>query len=205
MSDIRQTTVRIQESLGQIADGSGRTIARGALLESAIKRIRRMVRQEISRNPGIARWEDEDDLVQEVLIRVDRAVQDARPEHVGQFFVLVGQHVRWAAIDLVRKHFGAQGIGRHHQTGITPAREGSTENESDERIDSVRLHEVVDELDDDVRETWILHAYAGLTQDAIATVKDISTRTVQRQIVRAKLRLAELLEPADETVRDQGN
>lgn len=195
MADVGHTTARIQSSLGRIADGSGKTFARDELLDSAVRRIRQMVRQEIARNPGVARWEEEDDLVQEVLIRVDRAVQDAKPEHVGQFFIIVGQHVRWAAVDLIRKHFGAHGVGRNHQTGIEPANAASAREGGASGIDSVALHEAVDRLDEELRETWVLHAYAGLRQEAIADVQNVSTKTVQRRIARAKLRLSELLDP----------
>lgn len=196
MADIGHTTAKIQSSLGRIAGGEGKTFARDELLDSAIRRIRQMVRQEIARSPGVARWEEEDDLVQEVLIRVDRAVQDAEPEHVGQFFLIVGQHVRWAAVDLIRKHFGSHGIGRRHQTSVEPAAIASSTPKGDSTgIDSVMLHEAVDRLDDELRETWVLHVYSGLRQEMIAEVLGVSTKTVQRRIARAKLRLAELLDP----------
>ena len=191
MGDIGHTTASIQGSLGRIADGNGRTFARDELLESAIRRIRQMVRKEIARSPGV-------DLVQEVLIRVDRAVQDARPEHVGQFFLIVGQHVRWAAVDLIRKHFGSHGIGNRHRTGMEPASiAGHQDADLAEQIDSVKLHEAVDRLDDEHKETWILHVYSGLRQETIAEMLKVSTKTVQRRIARAKLSLAEMLDPSE--------
>lgn len=198
MGDIGHTTASIQGSLGRIADGNGRTFARDELLESAIRRIRQMVRKEIARSPGVARWEEEDDLVQEVLIRVDRAVQDAQPEHVGQFFLIVGQHVRWAAVDLIRKHFGSHGIGNRHRTGMEPASiAGHQDADLAEQIDSVKLHEAVDRLDDEHKETWILHVYSGLRQETIAEILKVSTKTVQRRIARAKLNLAKMLDPGE--------
>ncbi len=198
MGEIGHTTARIQSNLGRIADGEGRTFARDELLDSAIRRIRQMVRKEIARSPGVTRWEEEDDLVQEVLIRVDRAVQDAQPEHVGQFFLIVGQHVRWAAVDMIRKHFGSHGLGRNYRTNVEPAAiAGQPVVNPDVQIDSVKLHEAVDRLDDELKDTWILHVYSGLRQEAIAELLKVSTKTVQRRIARAKLRLAEMLEPGE--------
>jgi len=196
---IQHTTQRIERCLLAVAGGESRTMARNELLACAVRRIREIVRRELRQHPEVGRWEQEDDLVQEVLIRVDRAVQDARPEFVGQFFVIVAQHARWATVDLIRRHFGPMGRASRHQTGeervhAAPGRAGERAAPS---IDSLKIHEAVESLDEELREAWLLRTYAGLTHEAIAELLGISSRTVHRRLTEAKLRLAEMLTESD--------
>ena len=200
MSEIEHTTARIERCLLAVAIGQGRTLARNELLQHSVRRIREMVRREMRRHQGVARWEQEEDLVQEVLIRVDRAVQDAKPEHVGQFFVIVAQHVRWATVDLIRRYFGPMGTASRHQTGELPLAQAiSGEPARHGESDSLLIHEAVDDLADDLREPWLLYVYAGLTQIVIADLLGVSTKTVQRRLTEAKLKLSEALLSMDLT------
>jgi len=198
--DLARTTLRIQRSLDRPCEVNGTTVARSDLLEQAEKRIRGIVRREASAYSYVLRWEEEDDLLQEVFLRVLRAVEDAKPKHVGQFFVIVGQHARWATISMIRKHFGPHGIASHHHTGTVavpsptaPAQEGHRPGS----LDPLRLHEAVDNLPEDVRDAWVLFAYSGLTHQQIAEALDTSTKTVQRRLNQARAQLADDL--ADES------
>lgn len=196
MEPLQHTTQRIERCLLAVAGGRDRTIARNELLACAVRRIREIVRRELRQHPEVGRWEQEDDLVQEVLIRVDRAVQDAKPEFVGQFFIIAAQHARWATVDLIRRHFGPMGRASRHQTGeerVHAAPERAGEGGGAPSIDSLRIHEAVDSLDEELREAWLLRTYAGLTHEAIAELLGISSRTVHRRLTEAKLRLADLL------------
>ncbi len=193
---LAHTTARIQRSLDRLYELKNTTLARSDLLEQAEKRIRSIVRREASAYSYVLRWEQEEDILQEVFLRVLRAVDDARPEHVGQFFVLVGQHARWATISMIRKHFGPQGVASHHHTGTlggADAGAGDRGNSSQGTIDSLRLHEAADRLTEELRDAWILFAYTGLTHQQIAEALSVSTKTVQRRLNQAKAELAEAL------------
>lgn len=194
MEPLQHTTQRIERCLLAVAGGQDRTIARNELLACAVRRIREIVRRELRQHPEVGRWEQEDDLVQEVLIRVDRAVQDAKPEFVGQFFIIAAQHARWATVDLIRRHFGPHGRASRHQTGEDRVHSAPGRGPDQEApIDSLQIHEAVDNLSEELREAWLLRTYAGLTHEAIAELLGISARTVHRRLTEAKLRLADLL------------
>lgn len=193
---LARTTARIQSSLDRIHELKDVTHARSDLLAQAEERIRSIVRREASAYSYVLRWEQEDDIVQEVFLRVLRAVDDAKPRHVGQFFVIVGQHARWATISMIRKHFGPQGQASHHHTGavVPSSPDGAGGGRSaDTGIDPLQLHEAVDRLPDDVRDAWVLFAYTGQTHEQIAEALDVSTKTVQRRLNQARGELAAFL------------
>ncbi|MEL6498030.1 MAG: sigma-70 family RNA polymerase sigma factor [Planctomycetota bacterium] len=194
------TTARIQRSLDRLHDLNDITHARSDLLQQAEQRIRGIVRREAAAYSYVLRWEQEDDLVQEVFLRVLRAVEDAKPRHVGQFFVIVGQHARWATISMIRKYFGPHGQASHHHTGaIASAGSYSATGESPagEDIDPLRLHEAVDRLPENVRDAWALFAYTGQTHEQIAELLGVSAKTVQRRLNQARGSLAILLSGED--------
>ncbi len=191
---LARTTVRIQTTLDRLHELKDTTHARSDLLAQAEQRIRSIVRREASAYSFVLRWEQEDDIVQEVFLRVLRAVDDAKPRHVGQFFVLVGQHARWATISMIRKHFGPQGQASHHHTGDVGPAAGPAASETDEpAVDPLRLHEAVDRLSEDVRDAWVLFAYTGQTHEQIAEALSVSTKTVQRRLNQARAELAAFL------------
>jgi RNA polymerase sigma factor (sigma-70 family) len=201
MTDSGHTTRWIEERLSQIANGDDHTFVRHELLQRASAKIERLVASSLRGRPDLARWEQQEDLLQEVLLRVNRAVSDAKPRHAGQFFVIVAQHVRWATIDLIRRHYGAEGQGRHHATEMldapgaaragVPAGGGSGELPS---IDLIELHSAVDRLAGDLRDVWQLHIYLGLTQEQAAEQLGVSSKTIQRRIRAAQVQLAGFLD-----------
>jgi len=191
------TTAWIQSRLDRIAAGQDHTIVRDELLSRASRRIHELVRSAMRSRPDLGRWEQDEDVLQEVLLRLDRAVRDAKPASPGQFFVIVAQHVRWATLDLIRHHFGPEGHGRNHQTGVMDGASGAYQPHAPEpgrpgveRIDFVRLHDAVDRLPDDERDAWHLFVYLGLTQDQAADHLGVSSKTIQRRVRSAKIRLA---------------
>jgi len=192
------TTQHIQKSLDQIAGGQDLTKAIDELLARAQKRIRTHVERALGSRPDLARWEEPDDLMQDVLIRLDRAVRTLKPSTPGKFFALTAKIVKDKTIDLLRHHLGPEGGGRHHQTGgahqpLVEQRPADVDPPSKrliDRIDHLRLHEAVDRLPEQEREAWLLHSYLGLTQQQIADRMEVSTKTVQRRILEARKKLA---------------
>ena len=62
----------------------------------------------------------------------------------------------------------------------------------------LEVHDVVERLTPEERELLDLLFYHGCTQDEAADVLGVNVRTVQRQWLRIKTRLLELLGPCDE-------
>ena len=65
---------------------AGDDSARAALLDSACERLRRLARKMLRGYPGVARWEQEDDVLQNALIRLDRALRAVTPPTARDFF-----------------------------------------------------------------------------------------------------------------------
>ncbi|GAB4545326.1 MAG: hypothetical protein Tsb0013_03120 [Phycisphaerales bacterium] len=193
----KETTVWIQDRLNLIASGEDHTLVRHELLDRASRRIRHLVVSAMRARPALGRWEQDDDVLQEVLIRLDRAVRDAKPANPGQFFVIVAQHVRWATLDLLRHHLGARGHALVHKTGVFTSELAEAKGErsaSAIEIDLYSLHRAVDRLPEEERDAWHLVVYLDLTHDQAAEQLGVSSKTVQRRVRSAKMRLASELD-----------
>jgi len=193
MDKIERTTERIQEQLDNIVIGDHMTYARNELLVSSQKQIRYLVRSLLTMfSVDLLRWEGEDDLVQDVLLRVDKAVLDAKPKYVGQFFIIVGFHVRWELINKIKHYYGPHGIAANHQTGNPRDLEPGKLKKSVNRV--VWLSDLIETLPNEQQEIIHLRVFAGLTREVAAEVLGISTKTVTRIWKKA---IATLINEAD--------
>jgi hypothetical protein len=68
--------------------------ARAALLGCAADRLARLARRRLRSYPGVARWEQTDDVAQNALIRLDRALRAVVPPTAREFFRLAAAQVR---------------------------------------------------------------------------------------------------------------
>jgi DNA-directed RNA polymerase specialized sigma24 family protein len=107
------TTV-IQGCLDRL--GGGDESARAALLRCAAGRLARLARKMLKGYPSVARWEPTDDVAQNALIRLDRALRTVAPPTVRDVFRLAVEQVRRELIDLARHYLGPRGLGAHHAT-----------------------------------------------------------------------------------------
>ena len=82
------------------------------LIDRASGRIMRLTRKMFRSYPGLASWEQTDDVFQNAVLRLHRSLADARPSTVREFFGLAAVQIRRALIDLCRYHFGSTGANR---------------------------------------------------------------------------------------------
>jgi len=144
--------------------------------------------------PGHRRWEQTDDVFQNSMVRLHRALAGTEVRSVSHFFNLAAVQIRRELIDLGRKHFGPEGIGRNHHTDHQPSDErGGTlhriETEPGDIEQWTDFHERVEALPVEVREVVDLLYYEGLSQEEAAEVLGVSLRTLRRRWQDAKLRL----------------
>jgi len=144
--------------------------------------------------PGLQRWEQTDDVFQNAMLRLHRALGEAKVETSRHFFNLAAVQIRRELIDLGRKHFGPHGIGRNHHTDHQPPDQaGGTlhalESEPGDLAEWTAFHERVQALPDEEREVFDLLYYEGVSQDEAAAILDCSVRTIRRRWIGAKLRL----------------
>ena len=64
------------------------------------------------------RWEQTDDVVQNALVRLRRALETTSPESVRSFVNLAAVQIRRELIDLARHYHGPNGMGAHHESQV---------------------------------------------------------------------------------------
>jgi RNA polymerase sigma-70 factor (ECF subfamily) len=183
---------------------SGDESARDELLAHASERLTRLTRKMLRDFPGVHRWEQTDDVLQNAALRLIRALGEVRPPTAADFFRLAAAQVRRELIDLARRYSGAHGLGANHASvagrGPSPgAASAAGPDPTDTTYDPDRLavwgdfHRAAEALPDEDREAFDLLFYQGLSQAEAAAVLDISERTIKRRWQSARLRLAQTL------------
>ena len=88
LNDRDHTTV-IQGYVDRLRAGDDS--ARAALLDCACDRLARLARKMIRGYPGVYRWEESGDVLQNALIRLDRALRTTMPPTSADFFRLAAR------------------------------------------------------------------------------------------------------------------
>jgi RNA polymerase sigma-70 factor (ECF subfamily) len=188
-------TTRIGELLDQIRAGDD--AARDELLGLAGERFRRLAHKMLHDFPRVARWEGTDDVLQNAILRLCRALRSATPESARSLFNLAALQIRRELIDLARHYQGPHGMGAHHES-VAPAHErqgpridgpGPDTNEPGQLAGWTEFHERIEALPDEEREVFNLVWYQGLTQAEAAALIGVSERVVKWRWRAARLAL----------------
>ena len=105
--DKERTTVVVQRYLDELAGDSPAEPVVRALLDQAVRRLHQLCATLLHRDyprltlPPIKFQSDE--MLGAVVERLLKALREARPRDVRQFFALAGQHMRWELNDLARR------------------------------------------------------------------------------------------------------
>jgi RNA polymerase sigma-70 factor (ECF subfamily) len=198
MSEGDQST-RIQGCIDRLRLGDAR--ARDELLAHASERLTRLTRKMLRDFPGVHRWEQTDDVLQNAVLRLCRALSAVQPPTAADFFRLAAAQVRRELLDLARRYYGAQGLGAHHVSvaGVDQTRSAAGPNPRDTTHDPGRLaawtdfHREVESLPAEEREVFDLLFYQGLSQAEAAALLEVSERTIKRRWQEARLRLVRAL------------
>ena len=167
------------------------------------KRMQGMARRMLRRYPRVGRWVQEEDIVQEAMLRLLRALRSIQPETMRSFYGLAAEQIRRELIDLTRKLFGPEGPGSNYESHLylndsgqqaSPPAEPIAPSETLEELERWNaLHQAVEELDLDLREVFSLTFYHGWGQREIAELMQVDERTVRRRWRRAVLQLSDRL------------
>jgi RNA polymerase sigma-70 factor (ECF subfamily) len=193
---------QIQGCIDRLRSGDLR--ARDELLAHASDRLTRLTRKMLRDFPGVHRWEQTDDVMQNAALRLCRALGEVRPPTAADFFRLAAAQVRRELLDLARRYSGAHGLGANHASVVGKGRalgasSASGPNPSDTTHDPDRLaawsdfHREAEALPEEERETFDLLFYQGLSQVEAAAVLDVSERTIKRRWQSARLRRVQTL------------
>jgi RNA polymerase sigma-70 factor (ECF subfamily) len=163
------------------------------LLLRACDRLRVLARRTLRGFPALRRWVETDDVLQQAMLRLHRALQQVRPSTVAEFFGLAGLQMRRELCDLYRQHFGRHGVGaNHHSDGEGPLLHVAGAAEMPVGWD--RFHELVEALPEDERTVVDCLFINDLTQEETARVLGVSLRTVKRRWQSARIRLQVAIE-----------
>lgn len=186
MSEQHDSSTQLQRWLDRMNDGDGE--ARESLVQHACERLRRLTRKMLHGYPAVHRWEQTDDVLQNALLRLYRALAKVQPETVRGFFQLAAKLIRQEMIDLGRHYLGPQGIGANHASGADLTH-------VQEQIQTfTRFQELVEGLPAEERAVVDLVFYQGMTLAEAAVSLEVSERTAKRRWRAARLALYEQLQ-----------
>jgi RNA polymerase sigma factor (sigma-70 family) len=201
MGQATDWTTQIQCQLDRLRAGD--ESARDELLKLACQRLGRLAHKMLRGYPGVRRWEQTDDVLQNAAIRLCRALRKVKPESVRSFVNLAAVQIRRELIDLARYYDGPGGMGRHHVSraeldgsGTAPGRRDSPADTNDPvRLASwSEFHTQVDALPDEQREVFNLLWYQGLQQGEAAALLNVTERVVRYRWRSARLTLYQVLD-----------
>ncbi|MGL6074842.1 MAG: sigma-70 family RNA polymerase sigma factor [Fimbriiglobus sp.] len=192
--DQQHTTAIVQRYLDElVGDAPAEPIVR-ELLDRSIRRLHQLCATLLHRSyPRLTRPPlnlHSDEMLSAVVERLLKALKEARPATVRQFFALAGQHTRWELNDLARR-LDSQPRLAELPGELVPAPANS---DSDLTPDGRRMIDAIDGLPADEREAFDLVRIQGLTQGEAAELLGVSAKTVQRRLNRGLLLLAERLD-----------
>jgi RNA polymerase sigma-70 factor (ECF subfamily) len=191
-----EQTRLVEHWIGRLRAGD--ESARDRLLQCATGRLERLTRKMLRDYPGVGRWEQTGDVLQNASLRLCRALREVTPPTARDFFRLAALQVRRELIDLSRSYAGPEGLGANHasvavaadSSGPTPEGPGSDLTHEPGRLDDwTEFHRAAGALPDEDREAFDLLYYQGLSQAEAAQLLDVSERTIKRRWQSARLAL----------------
>jgi RNA polymerase sigma-70 factor (ECF subfamily) len=191
--DEERTTAAVQRYLDELAGDAPAEPAVRALLDRAARRLHQLCATLLHRSyPRLTRPPlnlQADELLGAVVERLLKALRQARPGTVRQFFALASQHTRWELNDMARRLDEWPAAGELRD-GLVPAPAGSDSGLSPEVR---RMLEAIEGLPEGEREAFDLVRIQGLTHAEAAQVLGVSAMTVNRRLNRSLELLTEAL------------
>jgi RNA polymerase sigma-70 factor (ECF subfamily) len=156
---------------------AGDESAREELFRSVAARLQRLAQRMLRRFPAVRRQELTDDVLQNALVRLLRALEAVDPLSTREFLGLAALQLNRELLDLARKC-------ARRPAAADPAPRAPGEPEvPDEGPDLERwaaFHEAVEQLPAPERDVVRLTFYHGWTQRQVAELFGVSERTVRR-------------------------
>src|ERR1700760_3500427 len=158
------TSAAVQRYLDALAGDRTADPIVQALLDRSVRRLQRLCANLLYRGyPRLTHPPlnlEADELLGAVVERLLKAMREARPHTVRDFFALANQHMRWELNDLARR-LDEQPIAVELCEGLVPAPASSVSGLSP---DGLRMLQTIDELPEDEREVFDLVRIQGMTQ-----------------------------------------
>ena len=200
MANTSPSTARLEGWLQRMHAGDA--AARDQLLEHVCERLRRLTRKMLKGFPGVKRYAETDDVLQNALMRLLRALQEVRPASAREFLGLAAVQIRRELIDLARHYQGPEGPGRQRAGGLGPESSASPIGPPDPGTDTddpallaawTEFHHQVEALPVEEKEIFDLLWYQGLPKAEAAALLGVTERVVRYRWQSARVRLHQRL------------
>jgi RNA polymerase sigma-70 factor (ECF subfamily) len=126
-----------------------------------------------------------DELLGAVVERLLKALREARPTNVRQFFALASQHIRWELNDVARRLDESPPAAELPDAVPDHGTSGAGLS-----VDARLMLAAIDRLPDGERETFDLVRIQGMSQAEAADVLGVSAAAVSRRLSRSLQKLA---------------
>ena len=186
---------------------AGDASARDELIRGFQGRLELLARKMVGRDRRVGRWVDAEDVLQNALLRLLRALETVQPDSTRAFFGLAAEQMRRELLDLARHYYGPEGEGANHDSvgprpddsrpGLDPPAPDANANDLERWT---RFHEEVERLPVREREVVGLVFYHGWTQAQVAELFQVDVRTVRRWWESALVRLHRVMKDGDESL-----
>ena len=180
--------------------------AREELIAYTLERLRKLTRRMFRKYPGLKTLEETDDVVQKLVIRLHRMLNELVPDNTASFFRLASQNIRWVLYDLARS-------SANKYRPLNSSDMASTDQQNDHRqpiapdgepsslIEWAEFYAKIDQLPEENKQIFDLIWFQGLSQIDAAKALDMPTRTFTRKWTETKLLIRVLMHnqgPPDE-------
>ncbi len=179
------------ELIARATAGDGAAVS--ALYEKLYPEIKRVARSRLAQAGGVTGL-NATALVHEGFMRMAER-EGLQGNTRVQFFAYVGKVLRSIVIDFVRARDSEKRGGG--ETLLTLSHADSTPDAILPAVEALALDRAVEQLraiDEGMYQTAELHFFCGMTIEETAEARGVSTRTINREILKARALLGEWLE-----------
>lgn len=167
------------------------------LMQQSTNSLIRLTRRMFHCFPSLRRWEQTDDIFQNAMIRLHRALQSCKVETPRHFFNLAAVQIRRELIDLVRKYKAESNFAaNHHSDSLIFQNICDINKQTEVLVDLEKwseFHHLAENLPEEEKEVVDLLWYQELVQEDAAKLLGISIRTLKRRWQSARIKLYEAL------------
>jgi RNA polymerase sigma-70 factor (ECF subfamily) len=202
MVDPTAKTTLLVQLVERIQTGDRR--ARDELLRAFQTRLEHLARKMVQRYPNVGRWVEVEDVLQNSLLRLLRALESVQPKSTRDFFGLAAKQMRRELLDLSRHFYGPLGEGANlaslaNEAGKSHPGLEARHVEFDNDLDQwCEFHKEVEKLPPREREIVGLIYYHGWTQAEVAELFRVNVRTIRRWWESALVELHRVLKGTEE-------
>lgn len=191
MADKNNTTHHLDNLLTLFKKGDEKSKIQ--IVEFSFKRFKKLAKRMIASYPLLRSKADTDDLLQNFLIRLTKAIESIIPNSSVDFFQLASVLMRNELIDMGRKLFGKDGAKKNFEQPTDPNLLDAKEPGEGPSglLEWVEFHESIDKLPEEEKIVFQLIFYQEFTQDEVAELLGLSLKTVFRRWTKAKLILSD--------------